>query len=183
MRIRKANPQDAGSIADLHARSWKTAYRGMLKDEYLDGNIQSDREAIWAERLAHPKANQYVVLVESNDRPSGFACAFGSHDSQWGTLLENLHVDPACKRSGIGSSLVQDVARWSLRFHTHASMHLWVLRPNTGAQAFYKSSGAKEVGCGVWSAPDGSDIPQLRYAWPTLHPFAALNASTVKRLA
>ena len=169
MQIRKAQAKDAQRIARLHALSWRTAYRGMLSDAYLDGNISIDRETLWAERFAKPAANQYVIVAEANDELAGFACAFGAHDHQWGTLLENLHVQPALKRSGIGSLLVQDVARWSMDGHPNACMHLWVLQPNVTAQAFYLSSGARAVERGVWSAPDGSNIPQLRYAWSALH--------------
>lgn len=172
MRIRKARAQDAQSIARLHAMSWRTAYRGMLSDAYLDGDLAADREALWADRFANPRANQYVAVAETNGVLAGFACAFGGHDPRWGTLLENLHVATAHKRTGIGSKLVQDVARWSLRCHSNGSMHLWVLQPNETAQAFYKGSGAKEIERGVWSAPDGSHIPELRYAWSTLHSLA-----------
>jgi GNAT superfamily N-acetyltransferase len=165
MNVRPAQARDAERIARLHAISWRSAYRGMLSDVYLDGDIVADREALWSERLATPAANQYVAVAEAHNELVGFACAFGAHETPWGTLLENLHVAPMLKRSGIGSRLLQDVARWTRHHHPEVGMHLWVLQANTAAQAFYRTTGAQEVGQACWSAPDGSEIPQLRYAW------------------
>ena len=175
MRIRTAHARDAQSIAKLHATSWRTAYRGMLSDAYLDGDILADRQALWAERFAEPKANQHVVVAEARGELAGFACAFGEHDPQWGTLLENLHVAPTLKRTGIGSLLVQEVARWSLGYQPNSSMHLWVLQTNAIAQAFYTKKGAIAVERSTWLAPDGSNVPQLRYAWLALHSLANEN--------
>lgn len=170
MRIREAQARDAHGIGQLHALSWQTAYRGMLADAYLDGRIAADRQALWAERFAKPAANQHVLVAETDDALVGFACAFGAHEPQWGTLLENLHVAPALKRSGIGSHLVREVLLWSQRRYPKVDTHLWVLKPNLAAQAFYQRMGASEAGQGMWSAPDGSDIPQLRYAWAAASP-------------
>ena len=34
---------DAATVADLHTTSWRSAYRGMLRDDYLDGDIATER--------------------------------------------------------------------------------------------------------------------------------------------
>jgi hypothetical protein len=34
------------------------------------------------------------------------------------------------------------------------------------AQRFYQALGADRAGEDAWSAPDGSQIPEFRYAWP-----------------
>ena len=167
MQIRKANPADADKIARLHAMSWRSAYRGMLIDAYLDGDIFAERNALWAERLVHPPSNQYVAVVEAEAREAlvGFVCVFGQHDPKWGALVDNIHVSPDLKRSGIGSQLIKTAEKWNLRHNNDRAMHLWVLEPNTAAQAFYLNLGAREVERSTWLAPDGSNIKQLRFAW------------------
>lgn len=166
MRIRHAQPSDLESIVQLHAQSWRASYRGMLSDAYLDGDLLADRRALWEPRFAQPAAHQTVVVAEIEGTVVGLACAFGDHDARWGTLLENLHVSQSFKGAGIGTQLVTHVATWCARTQSAHGLHLWVLAPNTAAQAFYKRLGASPVEQSEWDAPDGNRVVELRYAWP-----------------
>jgi len=115
MQIRIASPRDSTDIAALHALSWRTSYRGILEDEYLDGRVLSERTSVWRERLLSPRAEQYVIVAEDQDGLAGFACAYGSADEQWGTMLDNLHARPSRQGRGTGSKLISEVAAWSFR--------------------------------------------------------------------
>ena len=168
MQIREATPSDLESIANLHARSWRVAYRSILSAAYLDGDLVAERKALWQERFDKPAPNQTIVVAEMDGGMVGLACAFGDHDARWGTLLENLHVAPGHKGSGIGAQLVRHIAAWSSRCHTAAGMHLWVLSRNTAAQGFYKRLGASQVEDSMWDAPDGNRVSEFRFAWPAL---------------
>lgn len=64
MNIRRATYQDVGSIADLHAASWRYAYRGALSEKFLAGDIVADRKTLWEQRLSQP-SNQLVIVAES----------------------------------------------------------------------------------------------------------------------
>lgn len=165
MKIRIANARDAATIANLHAESWRIAYRGMLQDDYLDRKIFPERLALWEERFRACTANQYVVVAEIEAKVAGFACAYGDEDPVWGSFLDNLHVTPAYKRKGIGSALMRDVAQWSLRSWPGCGMYLWVLESNTPAVRFYENVGGRCVGDGLWNPPDGGEYRKLRYAW------------------
>ncbi len=169
MQIREAHPSDLEAIAQLHARSWRTAYRGMLSDAYLDGDLVADRRALWQQRFDTPTANQTVAVAEiDNQTIVGLACAFGDHDARWGTLLENLHVAQGYKGAGLGGQLVTHIAKWCSRTQTSDVLHLWVLAPNTAAQGFYRRLGASQVEQAVWDTPDGNRVPELRLAWPSV---------------
>jgi hypothetical protein len=100
VKIRIAQQDDSAAIATLHAASWRDLYRGILSNEYLDSNIESEREAFWEQRFNNPRANQYVVVAESGVNMVGFACAHGNEDQQWGTMLDNLHVLPSVRGEG-----------------------------------------------------------------------------------
>ena len=39
MTYRNATHEEAEAIADLHAKSWQTAYRGILSDDFLSGYL------------------------------------------------------------------------------------------------------------------------------------------------
>ncbi len=169
MKIREAQPSDLESIAQLHARSWRSAYRGMLGDAYLDGDLVADRRALWQQRFSTPTANQTIAVAEVDNKTIvGLACAFGDHDARWGTLLENLHVAQGYKGTGIGAQLVTHIAEWCARTQASDVLHLWVLAPNTAAQGFYKRLGARQVEQAVWDTPDGNRLPELRFAWPSV---------------
>lgn len=45
--LREGGASDASTIADIHTRSWQTAYRGLgvLSDAYLDGVASAEMHA------------------------------------------------------------------------------------------------------------------------------------------
>jgi len=54
---------DATTIAYLHATSWRSAYRGILPDEYLEDDIEADRLTHWRCRLSAPTERDVGVLA------------------------------------------------------------------------------------------------------------------------
>lgn len=165
MHVRPATQDDALRIAALHAASWRIAYRGILSDAYLTGNIVAERTAVWARRLAAPESGQHVLVAEVDDTLAGFACALAEDDLQWGTRLDNLHVAPALHRRGVGARLLSAVAEWSSNHWPNRGLWCWVLKPNVTARRFYELLGAVESGEGVWCSPDGGTVPRVRYSW------------------
>ena len=52
IEIRAAQLNDAPSIAQVHIRSWKTAYRGIIDQDYLDNGLDlAVRTRRWQENL------------------------------------------------------------------------------------------------------------------------------------
>ena len=90
--IRIAQQEDSVAIPAVHAISWRSSYRGILPDEYLNEEIESERHSVWKRRLEFPKTNQYVTVVKQESHIVGSACAFGGEDELFGTMLDNLHV-------------------------------------------------------------------------------------------
>ena len=145
VQYRDAMRQDADSIAALHADSWQRHYRGAYLDSYLDGDVITERQQVWRSRLAEPQAGQLTVLAHRGNEIVGFAHTILDEDSQWGCLLENLHVTSELKRNRIGSHLLSETAQRLLRLRPTGSLHLWVLDQNTAAQAFYGAEGGTRV--------------------------------------
>ncbi len=165
VKIRIAQQDDSAAIAVLHAASWRSTYRGILSNEYLDGDITSERKTFWEQRFKDPKAHQYVVVAEDRANVIGFACAYGNEDEQWGTMLDNLHVRPVLKRQGIGSKLIMDVASWCSKIYTGKGLFLWAFEHNVHARRFYERLGGVVSGSMIWTAPDHTAVTELRYAW------------------
>jgi GNAT superfamily N-acetyltransferase len=165
IRIRTATRADASAVAALHAESWRFAYRGAYRDEYLDGPVLEDRARLWDERLSSPPANQYVVLAEDADGLVGFACAYGNDDERWGTLVDNLHVRPDRHRQGAGQRLLAEVAAWCSEQYPGCGLYLWVLEQNDRARRFYERVGASEGESRPYVPPGGGTTIIRRCVW------------------
>jgi len=66
---------DATTIAYLHATSWRSAYRGILPDEYLEDDIEADRLTRRRCRLSSPTERDVGVLALEQGAPVGFRFA------------------------------------------------------------------------------------------------------------
>jgi GNAT superfamily N-acetyltransferase len=166
MRIRGAEQADALAIAGLHTNSWRTAYRGILRDEFLDGALAANRRELWGTRLClSPPGNQVVLLGEDGGELQAFACAFLNADIECGTLLDNLHVDPALKGQGLGRQLMGVIADHVLRHAATPWLHLWAYEQNRDARRFYENLGGVETVCVTEQAPDGTMLRAVRYCW------------------
>jgi GNAT superfamily N-acetyltransferase len=165
MRYRRATFDDAAAIAAVHAASWRIAYRGALRDAFLDGDIEHDRWRVWEKRLSVASANQLVVVVEDKDRVVGFACAYGGEDEQWGTLLDNIHVRADQHGQGTGTHLMSEVARWCGAYYPDSGLYLWVVEQNAQARRFYEGLGATDRGGDLWVPPGGGEVKRRRYVW------------------
>ena len=156
---------DAATVADLHTTSWRSAYRGMLRDEYLDGDIATERRQVWAARLASPAHANYGFLAEADAGPVGFVYLLGGDDATWGTLVDNLHVVPGMKGRGIGRRLLAAAAHETLRRCPTDGVYLYVFEKNHAARRFYASIGGREVERGTVEPPGGGSQIHWRVAW------------------
>lgn len=166
---RKAGIDDMESIAQLHCLSWQQNYRGIWKDEFLDGDILENRRSVWQHRLSQPVPNQHVIVAEYDQSICGFACVYVDHDAIWGTLLDNLHVLKSQKGQGIGTHLIKSAARWAASINPASGFYLWVLPQNASARRFYENLGAINHELVSLESPDGGQSDACRYVWPTIN--------------
>lgn len=166
MTYRDALDNDALAIAHLHAESWRSAYRGMLSDDYLDKRAHPERAALWQARFAEKQQKPFfAILAESDEQLAGFACVFPNDHRTYGSFLDNLHVSPHLVGQGIGRQLLTEVARRLGAERIGGGLYLWVIEQNTRARHFYKSAGAIEVERSVLSMPDGESMAEMRCHW------------------
>ena len=182
VRFRLADADDAERIALLHVDSWRRHYRGAYADSFLDGEVISDRRAVWAARLGSPSGTE-TVLAEQDARLVGFVHVVFDQDPQWGSLVDNLHVVNDVRRMGIGSRLLHRASQAVAQEAASNAMYLWVLQQNDAAQQFYRRCGATCEETALASPPGGdptrlSGAPfKLRMTWrdvataplPSLH--------------
>ena len=165
VRLRPATADDAAIVAALHADSWRRHYRGAYSDAYLDGDIESERVAVWTARFADVDARTYTVIAEDDGTPVGFAHTVFDCDADWGSLVDNLHVSSTAQRRGLGAQLMGASAEAVLREAASPGLFLWVLEMNTSAQAFYEARGGTRVDSRVSTSPAGDALTAYRYVW------------------
>lgn len=131
--IRQAAPADARAIAEVHVRSWRAAYRGLLPDGLLDALSVEDRARGWSARLG---AGVGVTLVAEEDGAVvGFATLIDRE-------LAALYVDPDRVRRGIGGELMRE----ALATAGEGEVTLWTLADNEPALRFYERFGFERDG-------------------------------------
>jgi len=135
--IRFATRADAPAIAQIHTDSWRRHYRGMYSDHYLDGDLYADRLEAWTDRVSRDPRKHFTLVAEVDGVPVGFAHVALDADATRGALVDNLHVSHAAQRGGIGSLLLDRVARVVLERRPGSGLYLWVLEQNEAGKAFY----------------------------------------------
>ena len=165
---REARHADWQNIAYLHCRSWQENYRGTLTNDYLDNHCLPDRLQIWEKRFSRIIDNQYIIIAENQKEMCGFACTYGNHDEQFGSLLDNLHVSKAYRGLRLGENLLSQSAQWSFQHYPECEFYLWVLVKNKKATKFYKRVGALTSELTYTENPDGGTAAVYRCSWPTL---------------
>jgi len=166
IEYRRAKLRDAETVALLHARSWRENYRGDFTDAFLDGDLPGERLRVWHERLDRAPENQFVQLALDAGNLVGFVCAYGAHDPQWGSFIDNLHVAGAAKRTGVGAALMTQTGAWLASCYADLGVYLLVLESNSAARRFYERLGAQNTESFRTETHGGAVARSCRYTWP-----------------
>ena len=162
--IRTAQAQDAESIAHVQVTSWRSAFRTIASDEYLDHMVSEENQAAdWKEILADPE--QVVFVAEKESRVIGYAWAHQEDDASivWDSELISMHILPEYKRQSIGRRLFAAVAK-KLKERGTTSLYLWVLKENHPSRKFYEALGGQLAGEHQIELGD-RELAEVAYGW------------------
>ncbi len=161
-QIRLAAAADGAAIAALHLASWRSAYRGVLPDCYIDGDLSGDLAESWRHRFATAPDPGFVML-DVADGLRGFIAV--TVQPEWG-YIENLHVDPRRRGGGIGRRLLAAAVQ-RLRDLRRTQAYLWVFTANQPAIRFYDRLGG--AAASTETRPVfGHPVAAIRYEWRDL---------------
>lgn len=169
--VRHAGAEDARAIAAVHVASWRTTYRGLLPDDFLDSLDVAAYESRWRRILEDGSGRVYVA--EDGRDIVGFASGGRERAGEDGFEgeLYAIYVLAEAQGRGHGRRLVQAVVS-GLRELGLRDMIVWVLRDNPGARRFYERLG----GVFVREQPItiGSTVLQeVSYGWTRLEDVSA----------
>lgn len=167
--MRKATLCDAETVTGLHVASWRSTYRGVLPDAYLDGDIETERAVHWRKSLGALKPEDFVLLAEAGEQLCGFISLYWRKEAGFDAYLDNLHVRPGHWGAGIGRKLLAAGLRRMIE-QGATNLCLWVFDQNEGAVRFYERLGGQAIEWGVDDFANAS-APHTKIAWNDLPAF------------
>jgi GNAT superfamily N-acetyltransferase len=168
IEIREARPDDADACAAAHIEGWRTGYRGLLPDEFLDAlefatqRIDRWRTWSWADNLVDAE----LFVAEIRGRVVGFAMcgqeraqpvcdqisAGTSGETDALVAVDNpraevysFYLHPDAWGSGAAAALMARCHEY-LADSGYTEAVLWVLRDNPRARRFYENAGWSPTG-------------------------------------
>ena len=137
INIRPACPEDINDISCVLAASWKTAYRGIIADSYLDA--LSDTH--WVDFLASGlKGKKIIVMVMESGRQIIGAATMSETENSGECDLISFYLLSDKIGQGLGQIFYSSIEN-EMRNRGFSSCRLDVLESNTRAVRFYKKQG------------------------------------------
>ena len=142
--VRPAETDDAAAIARVHVDTWRTAYRALLPDDFLDSLSEAGYEERW--RRTIDEGSNRVYVAANAQGVIGFASGGRERAGENGYEgeLYAIYVLQEAQGHGHGRRLVQAVVG-GLRELGLSNMIVWVLRENAVARKFYEKLGGVYV--------------------------------------
>ncbi|MGI6005563.1 MAG: GNAT family N-acetyltransferase [Christensenellales bacterium] len=138
--VRQALPMDAQAMSRIFALSWKSAYRGIVPDAYLDAL----REDFWTSAFSgwFEGGDMKGQMIYEGSRAVGAVVYGPGRDARWSDWGEvvAIYVHPHYQGRGFGTKLLE-VAVEDLRSMGYARAYLWVLEENLDGRLFYEANG------------------------------------------
>jgi GNAT superfamily N-acetyltransferase len=166
--VRPATEDDAGPIGDVHVRSWRAAYAGIVPQPILDGLSAERRAEYWRDAIGNT-TNDPKWVVERDGRVLGFAATGPARDDdlppQTGEVYA-IYVDPEAWSTGLGRRLFA-AAVDDLVGRGFVGLVLWVLTDNARARRFYAAAGWRPDGTRRILDFGGTPVEEVRYKAPS----------------
>jgi GNAT superfamily N-acetyltransferase len=164
MLIRHAQVSDASAIARVSVDTWRSAYHGIVPEQYLASLAYDDRAERFRGTLADPDAETCCYVAEDDSEVVGFAWGGPRRegDERYSGELYAIYVLAERQRAGAGRALVRTVAA-DLLWRGMRSMLIWVLAANP-SRRFYEALGGKPAGQTEIEI-GGARLVEMAYGW------------------
>lgn len=141
IQTRIAYPEDINMVSTVLATSWKTVYRGIVNDDYLN-SIQNNH---WVDYHITGIGNRTIfsMILESNKSIIG-AAIIGKGKTDIEANLISFYLLPDKIGRGYGYAFYSGIEQ-ELKYRGFSKCVLDVLEHNTRAKRFYKSHGFVDI--------------------------------------
>ncbi len=172
IHLRRATVADAEAIAAIRIEGWRTTYRGMIPDSYLDNMNAPENVLHWRtilQAMATKEDTLCVYVAVSEDQIIGFVSAVKLPEAKLDMdgEINAIYIRPQWQRSGIGKRMMHKAAR-SLQAMGCQRCVIWVIDGNSQARNFYEELGG-EILIEQDFSWDGLDLTEVAYGWRELN--------------
>lgn len=158
MCFERVTCETASEVSHIYALAWKTAYRGIVPQSYLD-ELPLD---CWTPKLGCWSYQDYALKAEGRFvATSTIAPARDETMPGWGEVI-SLYVLPEQFHKGYGSRMLRYVTE-RLREQGFDKLYLWVLEQNHNARRFYEKMGFQPNGDWQLGEIGGKKLVEVRY--------------------
>jgi len=159
MLIRDLKPEDDRlAVSNIYERSWKTAYKNIIPQNFLD----SIEPGNWASHL--DDENLHTIVLIENDTFIGTSSFCASRFPEFDGFGEivSIYLLPEYMGKGFGKPLFE-AAVMGLQELGFTDIFLWVLEENHRARTFYEKMGFAPSGAHLDDNIDGKPIREVQY--------------------
>jgi len=162
IQIRKAVVEDAKGIAKVHIDSWRSTYKGIVSDDFLEKlNMESKMEH-WREIIGKPVDEYQVFVAKGEKKIMGFIDGGKNREDTDGydAELYAFYLLEEAQKKGIGREMLRKLAE-ELRSGGFSSLIVWVLKDNP-SRIFYEKMGGVYVGTKLLQE---LSVEEIAYGW------------------
>ncbi|MEU4626634.1 GNAT family N-acetyltransferase [Actinoplanes sp. NPDC023801] len=172
--VRPALVNDAEALAAVHVRTWRVAYRGKMRQDYLDQLDPSPRVQGWRQWIQQDPATAGILLLEhAADGVVGFITVSPSRDSDTDPEavgeVKAVYLLPEYWGRGAGR-LLMEAGLHRLKAAGFEEVVLWVLESNWRARRFYEAGGWRADGSTKTDESRGFPLAEVRYRYNNAEP-------------
>ncbi|ALC90550.1 GNAT family acetyltransferase [Bacillus sp. FJAT-18017] len=168
MIIRQAKLKDAEGIARVHVNCWRTTYKNIVPDEYLDSLSYEKRTELWKNNIS--RSDNYVYVAETKEgQIIGFADGGKrvSNEVEHSGDVTSIYILEHYQGRGIGRSLLDPLFRTFVKLG-YQTVFVEVLEDNK-SKFFYEKLGASLYTTTTIEI-HGKLLQLLTYQWTNFDP-------------
>ena len=141
--IRKANLSDAPGIAKVHVDSWRSTYKGIIPQSFLDGLSYEQRTILWKNNISDK--NNTIYVAENEGEIIGFVTGGtrNTNKEAGASDLTSIYLLEEWQGKTIGKKLLNQIMIAFLE-QGYQKIYVDVLAANKTRQ-FYQYYGAEYV--------------------------------------
>lgn len=167
MKIRRATLGDVAGIAHVHVQTWRSTYKGLIPDEYLDSLTIENRKKSWQRHL---HTLHIAIFVAENEAGEiiGFAAGGPEQTStfHYQAELYTIYILEEYQQQNIGKRLFKVVVEFLEEKH-YQNLLIWALEENVNRR-FYESLGGQLVASKPISIC-GKKLLEVGYVWDNIN--------------